>query len=335
MRSNDDIIKKADLAVSDLTSDGGKLNPEQEARFIRKLINAPTLLRQVRTVEMASPTRNINKIQFNKRILRAGTSGTALSTAADAAGTALDTSAAGQLKRAKVQTSQVVLTTKEVIAEVRLPYDVIEDNIERGNVGRQTDVGGSGAGGGLIDTILELMAERAALDLEELAILGDTGSADEYLVMTDGFIKEIETNGNTVDVANATLTKEVFKNGMKTMPDPYLRNLAGMRHYVSIDNEIEWRDTVANRGTGLGDSATSGGASQTAYGVPVEGVALMPAAKGIFTNPLNLIMGIQRAVMMEWDKDISTRELKIVITSRLDFQVEESEGAVVYNNIGS
>ena len=60
----------------------------------------------------------------------------------------------------------------------------------------------------------------------------------------------------------------------------------------------------------------------------------MPEDKGIFCNPLNLIMGIQRQIMMEFDKDITTREYIIVLTVRLDFQVEEAEAAVVYNNIG-
>ncbi len=336
MASNAEIIRKADLAVSDLTTDGGLLNPEQANRFIRKLIKVPTLLRQVRTVEMLSPSRKINKIQFNKRILRAGTSSTALTDPADDAQDPFDPSNANT-KRAKVLTEQIQLDTKEQLAEVRLPYDVIEDNIERGNIGAQTDVGGAGAGGGLIDTIVTLMAERAALDLEELAILGDTtvGAADLYLDQFDGYIKLINDNGNVSNVGGETISKKVFKNGMKTMPDQYLRQRSTMKHFVSQDNETEYRDTLADRATGLGDATIQGNSPVSAYSVPVEAVSLMPEDKGIFSNPLNMLWGVQRQMTMEFDKDISSRVFIIVLTMRIAIQVEETEAAVLYTNIGS
>jgi hypothetical protein len=61
----------------------------------------------------------------------------------------------------------------------------------------------------------------------------------------------------------------------------------------------------------------------------------MPDAKSLFSNPLNFIWGIQRKILMEWDKDITTRELVIVLTARVAVEVEEATAAVVYTNIGS
>ena len=112
MSSNKELLKKADWAVSDLTSNGGKLNPEQANTFIRKLLVQPTMLRQVRRVVMSAPERKVNKIQFNKRILRAATSATALANAA--VDGAFDPSAEAAA-RAKPITEQISLTTKEVI----------------------------------------------------------------------------------------------------------------------------------------------------------------------------------------------------------------------------
>ena len=63
MSSNKTLLK-ADMAVADLTTNGGKLQPEQANVFIRKLLQQPTILRQARTVVMNSPQRNVNKIQF-------------------------------------------------------------------------------------------------------------------------------------------------------------------------------------------------------------------------------------------------------------------------------
>ncbi len=337
MASNAELIRKTDLVIGNLTADGGDLNAEQANRFIRKLIQQPTLLRQVRTVEMNANTRNINKIQFNKRILRAGASTVALTTEADDHAVALDTSAAGQLKRAKVKTEQIVLTTKEQVAEVRLPYDVIEDNIERGNIGAQTDVGGTAAGGGLVDTIITLMAERAALDLEELAIHGDEslGASQSFLDQFDGYVELTRNGGNVSDQGSALITKTTFKNGMKVMPDQYLRRRTSMKHFVSQDQETEYRDTLADRATGLGDATIQGNAPVGAYGVPVEALTLMNEDEGLFTDPLNLLWGVQRQMTMEFDKDISARVFIIVVSMRVAIQIEEAEAAVLYTNIGT
>jgi hypothetical protein len=314
--NNQELMKKADWAVSDLESTGGKLNDEQANQFIRKLLVQPTILQQSRTVPMSSPQRQINKIQFSSRILKPAVSNTPLSVG----------------DRSAPTTEQVLLTTKEVIAEVRLPYDVIEDNIERGNIGAHTDTNGTPASGGIRDTIMTLIAERAALDLEELALLGDTGSGDPYLQLLDGWL--VQSTSNVVDLAGAAVSKDTWKQGMQAMPDQYLRNRSAMRHYLSVDNEIGYRDSLANRETALGDAQIQGTSPVFGFGVPVEAASLMPAANAITTNPLNMIFGMQRDVWVETDKDISSRVYIIVLTMRMDFKFEEEEAVVKYINMG-
>lgn len=322
MSANEQLLQKADWAIGDLTANSGLLNPEQANAFIRKLLIQPTLLAQARRVVMNSPTRKINKIQFASRILKAGyTSG--LSRALD------DTA---NRERSKPTTEQIQLNTKEVIAEVRLPYEVIEDNLERGNIGLSRD-GGGASSGGIVSTIMDLIAERAALDLEELAILGDTGSADPFLALTDGYLARFTSN--VVDAGGAAISRTVLKNGSKTMPTQYRRNRAQMRHYVSTENEIEYRDTLANRETSVGDAMHQSLSPVYAAGTQVEGVGLMPAASGLLTHPLNLIFGIQRQIHIESDKDIQRREYIIVLTARVDMQVEEELAGVKYTNFGS
>ena len=75
---NVSLLRKADLAIADLTANGGELLPEQGASFIRKMIAQPTLIRRCRVVEMGASKRKINKIGFGTRILRKATSGVAL-----------------------------------------------------------------------------------------------------------------------------------------------------------------------------------------------------------------------------------------------------------------
>jgi len=332
MSTNESLLSKADIVMADLVSNGGQLNPEQGASFIRRLIKAPTMIKTCRVVEMNASSRKINKIGFGNRILRSATSGTAL-TANGSNSTVLD-------GRAKPTTDQILLTTKEQIAEVRLPYDVLEDNVERA-AAANNEVANTGPGG-LRQTFIELIADRAALDMEELGLLADTaytnaGDTDDqaYLAQLDGWLKIAGASGHVADQANATVSKAVFKSGLKNMPNQFLRDRTALTHYVSVNNLTEYRDTLADRATSLGDGNITGLLPAYAHGSPVEQVALMPETTGLFCNPMNLIMGIQRQVSMEFDKDISSRVYIIVLTMRLDFKVEQPDGLVKYTNIAA
>lgn len=311
MADNQSLLQKADIALSDLVGHG-ELNPEMTDTFIRTLIDSPTILNSCRVVTMNAPTRKINKIGFGSRIMHAATSATALDDA----------------KRSKPDLSQIELNTKEGIAELWIPYDVMEDNIERGSI--NAAMGESG--GGLMTTITELIAERAALDIEELLLSGDTNNSDDWLGMFDGYLKR--ANAHIVNAGGATISKDLFKAGVKAMPDKYLRNRARLNHYVSVDNETEYRDTYANRQTALGDSMLTGLGPVYAWGSQLEPVPLMPATKGLFTDPMNLLFGIQRKITMEFDKDIRRRLYIIVLTIRCAAQIEETDAVVTYTNIG-
>lgn len=312
MPSNQELIHKADLALSDLSSNGGLLSPEQTDVFLQNLIDSPTLINRARVVTMNGPQKKINKIGFGSRVLRAATSGTALVDG----------------DRVKPDLGQVTLNTKEVIAEIHLPYDVIEDNIERGNINAAMGT----SAGGIHSTMVALLSGRAALDLEELAILGDTLSGDAYLALTDGFLKR--ATSHILDANAATISKDILKNAIKAMPDKYLRVRSELEYFLSVDNETEYRDTVANRVTGLGDAALVSANALSAFGSSVVAAPLMPNSKGIYTNPNNLIFGIQRRLNIEYDKDIRARKFIVVLTARVDFQIEEEDAIVKIINIG-
>ena len=300
--SNRTITQKTDLAVSDLISDGGYLNPIQANTFIRMLQDQPTILNQVRTVPMNAPTMEINKIGFASRILHG----------APASG-----SVPGAAYRSQPETEKVTLLTKEVIAIVYLTYDVLEDNIERGT---------------LESTVMALIASRTARDLEDLIINGDTSissGVNDFLCIADGIL--VQADKHVVDFSDSTdqtITRNVFKSGMKKMPNKYMRYRNQMRFFVSPDVEIEYADLLADRETPLGDNQGISWNPRPAFGIPVASAALMPDDQYIMCDPKNIIWGVQRQIMIETAKDIEARVYKIVLTMRVDLKLEEDDAVV-------
>lgn len=325
---NQSLIAKADIALADLAANGGELPPTVARNFIRRLLKTPTILAQARVIEMPSDKYKAPRIEFASRILRKATQGVALT----------------QGQRSKPTTSEIELDAQEVIASVFIPYDVMEEAVEQANLGltdaqRQSN-NGNVPTDGIRDTIVELIAERAAVDLEELGLLGDTAytnisDADDqaYLSMFDGYLKKAKANGNVVNQGAVAVTSNMFRDGLKALPDPYHRNKTTMRHFLSVDQEINYRSVLAARATGLGDSMVTADQPVMAYGVPLETVHLMPDAKGLLTQPKNLIYGIRRKVNLEFDKNIHTRVYEIVLTARVDVEVEEERALVLYENI--
>jgi HK97 family phage major capsid protein len=300
-----ELLKKADMVLADLSSNGGRLNPEQSDRFLKVLIESPTILRDARTVPMNSPEMKINKIGFGSRILRPATENTALS----------------QGDRSKPETFQINLQTKEVIAEVRIPYSVLEDNIEKES---------------LENTILQLIAERAAEDLEELFLLGDTGDSDPYLAMMNGFLKRLTSN--TVDAAATANppgknSAQTYSNAIKALAPRFRRNLNLLKFYVAPDVQQDYRQVVANRQTVLGDAVLAGKWNPTVHGVELDMASLMPSDTGILTNPQNLIVGIQRNFQIESQRLIRERQIVIVLTARIALAIETEEAAVKISHL--
>ena len=306
-------VKRADIALSNLTNEGGILAVEQSNEFIDMLIDEPTILKEARTVTMHNPSMEINRIGFLERILRPAVQ--AVSTTTDPYPPERRVTAPN---RAQPDLNRIPLSTKEVIAEIRIPYEVLEDNIERG---------------GMEQTILRLIAQRAALDLEELFLQGDTTSNDSYLALMDGALKKFTMN--VVDNAEGTIDANTFNRAIKALPTRYRRNKSMMRFYPHMDIEQDYRMKLSSRGSALGDDILTGDRTVGVFGVPMKGAALMPTSEMLFTNPKNMIFGIQRNIRLETMRQIQDREVVIVLTARVAIACEDPLAGVKVINIAS
>lgn len=305
--SNKELARRADIAISDLEANGGVMLPEQADTFLDIVQDQPTLLRDSRFIRMNAPIRKIDRMGFADRIMKAAPQGTSPFAADDGSNDRYLAAA----DRSKVTTSQIELVTKEMMAEVHIPYDVLEDNIE---------------GERFEDHVIRQMAERAALDLEDWFIHADTGDADPYLALTDGILKRAVNN--VFDNTGSGVTPDTFENAMLTMPQQYLANRQNLRHYITVQDEIRYRGNVAKRATGYGDSSLTANNQINAFGVPVTPTPRMDPNQAIFTDPKNLLFGVQRQIGIETDRDIRARMIIIVMTIRADVQIDDLDAIV-------
>lgn len=300
---NKTILHKADLALATLQTDGGYLLPVQSQKFIRILIDESKVMKLATVTAMKAPKQPINKIRFASRILRPGQEATQLPEA----------------DRAKPDLSDLELDAKLFKAEVHLSNEVLEDSIERDE---------------LRQTIMQLMGEAISRDMEEIIIQGDTASTDAYLAQFDGLLKQVTSN--IVNAGGATPNKTIWRDMLKTMPSPFLRNKRMMRFFTSTDAEIEYRDSISDRMTGSGDRALETDAPVGYSGIPVVDVSLFPENLGVggnetaavLTDPRNINVGIWRNIRFETDKNISKGVVIIVATMRFDMKLIEETAAV-------
>jgi hypothetical protein len=305
---NRTVLEKADLALADLTAGGGLLQPAQAQKFIRILIDESVILKQGTVVPMKSPKQLIEKIRFGGRILRAGSEAAALPSG----------------DRSKPDLSQVELDAQLFKAEVRLNNEVLEDSIERGQ---------------LRQTIMQLMAEAISRDIDEVIIRGDTTSGDPFLAKLNGILKQ--ATSNIVDAQNQSTNKGIFRDMLKSMPSAFLRNKREMRFFTSVDSEIDYRDSLAERATVVGDKFLEQDEPVAYSGVPVVDVPLFPENLGIGTNatnvlltdPKNINVGIWRNIRVETDKLVSEGVLIIVATLRFDVKFAEETAVVKAINV--
>ena len=305
---NRTILQKADLALADLTDADGLLKPAQAQKFMRLLIKDSPLMQLATVVPMASPKQQISKIKFGSRVLRPGQEATSL----------------GAGDRAKPDLSQVELDAKLFKAEVRLSDEVLEDSIERGE---------------LRQTIMEMMAEAISRDMEDVLINGDTLSADPFLAVMDGVLKQ--ATSNVVDAGGNPISENLLRDVLKTVPSEHLRDKKAMRFLTSVDADLDYRNSLAERATAVGDRLLEGDTPVLYSGVPLQPVPLFPETLGatgdqtslLLCNPKNIHIGIWRNIRIESACDISEGTLKIVATLRFDVKFAEEPGVAKAINV--
>ena len=310
MPSNRSILAKADLAVNDLLTDGGYLPEAVAKEFIQVLIKEGVILPLATVPPMKSHKQRIDSFRFASRILRAGAEATAL----------------GVADRSKPDLYKETLDVKLFKAEIRLNDEALEDNIEGPNFGQ---------------SVVRAAGKASSRDVDEIIANGDTSliGTDTFLGQLDGIRKQATTN--IVDALSATTTKTVLKNAIKGMPVEFLKDRLKMRYLTSIDSESDYRDSLADRATALGDQFLAEGVPAKYNGIPMVGVPVFLDNLGspakhtdmLLLDPKNINVGFWRKIRFETDRDIVAGELIIVISLRFDVKFAFEPAVVKVTNV--
>lgn len=303
IEENRTMLEKADLILADLIADGGFLQEEQSRKFLKIAIDESQILSMSFVETTKSHTKEIDRIGLTSPMLVPGSEGTALPEA----------------DRTKPVTDKPTIVTHLFKGEIQLTDETLEDNIE---------------GGTLQTTIMNLIGARTGLDMSDILLNGDTASAVSRYSLFDG-IRKLAT-ANVVAAGGVPLDKATFKSMMKTLPSQFLRDKRKMKFLTSVDAEIDYRDSLADRATALGDAFLEKDRSAAYNGIEVIPDAVFPENLGggtnetevIFSDPKNFRVGIWRRVKMETDRDIRRGILFTVVSVRFGFIFEESDAVV-------
>lgn len=301
---NQRILKAAITSANTLrvANAGGLLGPEQADKFIDYLVDSSVLLKRATVYRLTGDSRQLDTIGVNGRVIRKGTEGT------DPGFTV------------GVGTGRRELTTEEVILPFDITFNFLDDNIEKE---------------GAEDHVARLMAQQFANDTEDLGVNGDSASGDAFIQIKNGWVKIL--NGDAAvhkyDHNGSTDYKGVVLRGMLAqLSEKWKRNTAGLAYLVAPSVEEEYRLSLADRATALGDRQLTGGDPTTYAGIPILPVPFLAADTHLLTNPKNLAYGIKRAIRVGRQVQERKRLIEYTITARVGFEWLNPDAAVISQN---
>jgi len=252
MGINEQLIEKT-LESGDFFA-GGSINPTQQAEFVRLVKDFSVMLSMVRFVDMPTKTYQIDKIHLGEPITR---------------GITENADALTNLIAPKM--NQVQLTTSKIKTAYAITTEALQTALTQAD---------------LEDTVMELVTKRFSTDVEILAIQGDdsitaTDPMSSLKKVLDGWYTQT-SNAQLVDAGGSAISKAVFTEAVRKMPQQYLQD-PDLRWFVSRITMIDWLDTIADRETSMGDAAFRGEAPPI-MGIPTSVIPLIPSDLSVEPN---------------------------------------------------
>jgi len=315
-------LTKATISTSGwsygLTTDEAKV-------FIDYLVDESVLLKKVRTVQMKARTQNIDKIGLGDNVFVKGVAGV------DPGDTVSITGP-----------TQVELVSKEIVGIVSVGDDTREDNIE---------------GEAFVQHLLRMIGAKGANQIEQASIHGDTAVSDTGILdRWDGIYKIAKAGGAHVrDAMNDSDRYWPGTNGakatklVKLMPTKYRQDLRTLAWILHPDLYLDYNEELASKGYSEALASIAGVRDVPLKGIQNVQVPLLKTDMAfttgtdpvvnhtdgsivILTDLRNIIVGIQREIKIEPQRNARKRATDYVLSMRSAVQVENCDAVVIYDH---
>ena len=310
---------------TDMASAKALLNEEQFAQFMRAATINQTILNDASFRRMNSTSQVVSSTKVTGRVLQTGYKSNG------------DTQ--NQLTPATIGFGKAELNATKLKALTSILDDDKEDNIEREQFEQ---------------TLLTMMGEAVGVDLEAVAVFGDTtyvdGSSnkDPLFSTLDGWLKSATTTLKS-DGAKGSGTKDfdladgitaMFDKMLYSMPAAYRQAnlMKDLVFYVPYEVQEAYREFLIDRETGLGDSSLLNATELQYKGIPVKYAPVLDAADGrtvhgnvasILTVPEFLWYGVYKDLSVEPKRIVEDEETEYYYRIRCDASVQWADSVIV------
>lgn len=257
--SNGELLQKIDTGT---IAAGGALNPEQAKKFFQMVFESTVFNTLHRKEQRTAKQGELDKIAIGGRLLRKKTENT------------------DDNYRAGVSHGKVEYLT----IPVRLPWEITEETLRQNIEGEAYE-----------DLAMGMMTKQSGIDLEDLNFNGDLTSADPFLSINDGWVKQITTGTGSHLVSHAALTvaAKFGKHSMfallNALPNKY--KAMPIKWIMAPSRKEKWLEYLTNRLTAGGDAALlgAGDAVNKPLSHEIVTVPSFPADKIILAFPQNFV----------------------------------------------
>jgi len=297
-RKLEGVVNKTDITSGTTLASNGKLNAEQFDFMMKQTLDQAGILKDVSKQIMDSPTAELSDFTVADRVLTSP-------------GEVTGITATG------ITTTKRTLTSVELTLSCHPSYQFMEDNVSQGKG---------------LDQIVEASSVGYWNNIADLGCNG-TGTSSGFLSLNAGWPQLV------IDESDSDLIYDV-PAGTKDFDGTILPNLVAQHNskYVLMPNKkiymsrADWLlclADIAGRQTAYGDAVFQGRAPLIFGDYEIIWRPYWPSDYYMVCDPSNLVLGVQRDMSIEQDKDIEKRYHIIVITARVDFQIINPEAVVL------
>lgn len=303
---------------SDMNNAKALLNEEQFAQFMRAAIINQTILNDASFRRMNSMSQVVSSTKIVGRVLQNGYKANG------------DTQ--NQLTAATIGFGKAELIATKLKALTSILDDDKEDNIEREQFEQ---------------TLLTMMGEAVGIDLEAVAVFGDTtykssGNPDPLFSTIDGWLTTATTTINTTN-EDFDLTKgiiDMFDAMISKMPVAYRQAnlMKDLVFYVPYEVYNAYRNFLIDRETGLGDTSLLNAQELSYKGIPIKYAPVLDAVDGrtvhgavpsILTVPEFLWYGVYKDLSVEPKRIVEDEETEYYYRIRCDASLQWNDAIIV------